>query len=55
MNDKIKVRERRKAARKFKVVCPCGRVGCEIGRGPGGRVPVTVLRRREVRRGGLMD
>jgi hypothetical protein len=53
MNEKQKYRERRRAARKHKVACPCGRLGCEDGRGYG--IPRVVLKRREIRRGGLGD
>jgi len=32
-----KKRRRRRDARVHKILCPCGRPGCECGRGPGGR------------------
>jgi len=54
--DKATRRERRRAARKAKTRgCPCGRPGCEVGRGGGGGVLHCVRVRREVRRGGLME
>lgn len=51
--DKSKRRERRRSARKHKVACPCGRLGCETGRGV--NLAPSILKRREVRRGGVAE
>lgn len=50
-DEKVRRRLRRNATRKNKVACPCGKPGCETGRGH--RIPPSILKRREVRRGGV--
>jgi hypothetical protein len=45
--------DRRRANRKYKIACPCKRVGCETGRGVG--ISDSVLKRRDHRRGGTVD